>query len=78
MQFRQENDSLVFLPQPQGGPRVSFKLVKSTADEKTFENLRHDFPQKNILRSHKDLARACSWQALKARKMATKFVKNSK
>lgn len=48
MQFRQENDSLVFLAQPQGGPRVPFRLVKSAAEEMTFENLKHDFPQRII------------------------------
>ncbi len=45
MQFRQENDSLVFLAQPQGGQRVPFRLIKSVAEEMTFENLKHDFPQ---------------------------------
>jgi hypothetical protein len=50
MQFRQENDSLVYLAQPQGGPRVPFRLVKSGAEEMTFENLKHNFPQRIIYR----------------------------
>ena len=48
MQFREENGSLVFLPQPQGGPRVSFPLKDSFAGKATFENLKHDFPQRVI------------------------------
>ena len=48
MQFRIENGSLVFLPQPQGGTRVSFPLKDSYAEKVTFENLKHDFPQRVI------------------------------
>ena len=48
MQFREENGTLVFLPQPQGGTRVPFRLVKSADEEMTFENLKHDFPQRII------------------------------
>ena len=48
MQFREENGSLVFLPQPQGGPRVSFPLKDSFGGKATFENLKHDFPQRVI------------------------------
>lgn len=48
MQFREENGSLVFLPQPQGGERVSFPLKDSFVEKATFENLGHDFPQRVI------------------------------
>ncbi|MBC8029272.1 MAG: hypothetical protein H7Z16_04100 [Pyrinomonadaceae bacterium] len=48
MQFREENGSLVFLPQPQGGARVSFPLKDSFGGKATFENLKHDFPQRVI------------------------------
>ena len=48
MQFREENGSLVFLPQPGGGTRVSFPLKDSFAGKATFENLKHDFPQRVI------------------------------
>jgi hypothetical protein len=48
MQFREENGSLVFLPQPQGGTRVSFPLKDSFAGRLTFENKEHDFPQRVI------------------------------
>ena len=48
MQFRVENGSLVFLPQPQGGARVSFPLKDSFGEKVTFENLKHDFPQRVI------------------------------
>ena len=48
MQFREENGSLVFLPQPGGGPRVSFPLKDSFGGKSTFENLKHDFPQRVI------------------------------
>lgn len=48
MQFREENGSLVFLPQPQGGARVSFPVKDSFAGRVTFENLKHDFPQRVI------------------------------
>ncbi|HSS18703.1 MAG TPA: DUF6265 family protein [Pyrinomonadaceae bacterium] len=48
MQFRVENGSLVFLPQPQGGTRVSFPVKDSFGEKFTFENLQHDFPQRII------------------------------
>lgn len=48
MQFRVENGSLVFLPQPQGGTRVPFPLKDSFGGKFTFENLQHDFPQRII------------------------------
>lgn len=48
MQFREENGSLVFLPQPEGGARVSFPLKDSFGGKATFENLKHDFPQRVI------------------------------
>jgi len=48
MQFREENGSLVFLPQPQGGARVSFSLKDSFGGRLTFENKEHDFPQRVI------------------------------
>jgi len=48
MQFREENGRLVFLPQPQGGERVSFPLKNSYGGKLTFENKEHDFPQRVI------------------------------
>jgi uncharacterized protein DUF6265 len=48
MQFREENGSLAFLPQPQGGTRVSFPLKDSFGEKFIFENLNHDFPQRVI------------------------------
>jgi hypothetical protein len=48
MQFREENGSLVFLPQPQGGTRVAFPLKDSFGGKLTFENKEHDFPQRVI------------------------------
>ncbi len=48
MQFREEQGSLVFLPQPQGAPRVSFPLKDFFSGKATFENLKHDFPQRVI------------------------------
>jgi hypothetical protein len=48
MQFRLENGSLVFLPQPQGGRRVSFPIKDAFGGRFTFENLQHDFPQRII------------------------------
>lgn len=48
MQFREENGSLVFLPQPQGGARVPFPLKDSFEGRLTFENKEHDFPQRVI------------------------------
>jgi len=48
MQFREDRGSLVFLPQPQGGARVSFPLKDYFSGKATFENLEHDFPQRVI------------------------------
>jgi hypothetical protein len=48
MQFREENGSLVFLPQPQGGTRTSFPLKDFFGEKLTFENKEHDFPQRVI------------------------------
>ena len=46
MQFREQNGTLAFLPQPQGGAQVTFPLKESTAAKFVFENLKHDFPQR--------------------------------
>ena len=46
MQFREENGTLFFLPQPQGGAQVRFPLKEFTPAKLTFENLTHDFPQR--------------------------------
>jgi hypothetical protein len=46
MQFREENGTLFFLPQPQGGAQVRFPLKEFTPAKLTFENLMHDFPQR--------------------------------
>jgi hypothetical protein len=48
IQIREEVNSLVYLPQPQGGQRVSFPLSKSGQKQYTFENSVHDFPQRII------------------------------
>lgn len=48
MQFREENGTLVFLPQPQGGTRARFPLKDLFAGKMTFENKEHDFPQRVI------------------------------
>lgn len=48
MQFREENGSLIFLPQPQGGTRVAFPLKDSFGGKLIFENKEHDFPQRVI------------------------------
>lgn len=48
MQFWEENGRLVFLPQLQGGERVSFPLKNSYGGKLTFENKEHDFPQRVI------------------------------
>lgn len=48
MQFREENGSLVFLPQPGGGERTSFLLKDFFGEKLTFENKEHDFPQRVI------------------------------
>ena len=48
MQVREENGSLTYMPQPQGGARVSFPLKDSFGEKMTFENKAHDFPQRVI------------------------------
>jgi hypothetical protein len=48
MQFREENGTLTFLPQPQGGTRVPFPLKDFFGGKMTFENKQHDFPQRVI------------------------------
>ena len=48
MQIREENGSLTYMPQPQGGTRVSFPLKNSVGAKMTFENKEHDFPQRVI------------------------------
>lgn len=48
MQLREDQGSLIFLPQPQGGPRVSFPLKDYFSGKATFENVKHDFPQRVI------------------------------
>ena len=48
MQIREENGSLTYMPQPQGGTRVSFPLKNSVGSKMTFENKEHDFPQRVI------------------------------
>lgn len=48
MQLREENGSVVFLPQPQGGTRLRFPLKESVGEKATFENKEHDFPQRVI------------------------------
>ena len=46
MQFREQNGTLAFLPQPQGGPQVTFPLKEFTPAKFVFENLTHDYPQR--------------------------------
>jgi hypothetical protein len=46
MHVREENGSLTYMPQPQGGTRVSFPLKDSFGARMTFENKAHDFPQR--------------------------------
>jgi hypothetical protein len=56
MQFREDHGTLVFLPQPHGGERVSFPLQESVRGRLTFENKTHDFPQRvNYQRKNKQL-----------------------
>jgi len=46
MQFREQNGTLAFLPQPQGGAQVTFPLKEFTPAKYVFENLTHDYPQR--------------------------------
>ena len=48
MQFREQNDTLAFLPQPQGGAQVTFPLKEFTQGKFVFENPSHDYPQRVI------------------------------
>lgn len=48
MQFREQDGTLAFKPQPQGGAVVTFPLKDSFASRFTFENKQHDFPQRVI------------------------------
>lgn len=41
-----EDDEIVYLAQPGGGPGVGFYLVRSEGTSATFENPTHDFPQR--------------------------------
>ena len=46
MQFREQNGTLAFLPQPQVVAQVTFPLKESTRVRFVFENLSHDYPQR--------------------------------
>lgn len=48
LQIREDAGGLTYLPQPQGGERVAFKLNKFDQVKYTFENAAHDFPQRII------------------------------
>ena len=48
MQFREQDGTLAFMPQPQGGALVTFPLKDSFGSRFTFENKQHDFPQRVI------------------------------
>jgi hypothetical protein len=48
MQVREENGTLTYMPQPQGGTPVSFPLKNSVAAKMMFENKEHDFPQRVV------------------------------
>lgn len=61
MQFREDKGSLVFLPQPGGGAQVSFPLKDSFGGKATFENLKHDFPQRVI---YERKGRALMWASI--------------
>lgn len=61
MQFREENGSLVFRPQPQGNPPVSFQLKDAFGGKATFENLKHDFPQRVI---YEQKGKALMWASV--------------
>ena len=41
-----EDDEIVYLAQPNGGPGVGFYLVRAEGTTATFENPTHDFPQR--------------------------------
>jgi hypothetical protein len=48
MPFKEENRSLVFLPQSEGCPRVPFPLKDSYGGKMIFENKEHDFPKSDL------------------------------
>lgn len=48
MRIHQEADGLYFTAQPSGQPQASFKLVSLRDNVATFENPKHDFPQRVI------------------------------
>ena len=48
MRIHQAADGLYFTAQPSGQPPASFKLISLRANVATFENLKHDFPQRVI------------------------------
>jgi Domain of unknown function (DUF6265) len=48
MQIREMAMGLEYVAQPQGGQKVSFKLVKSDNGKYVFENATHDFPQRIV------------------------------
>ena len=48
MRIHQEADGLYFTAQPSGQPQASFKLVSLRDNIATFENPKHDFPQRVI------------------------------
>lgn len=41
-----EDDEVVYLARPGGGPGVGFQLVQAEGTSATFENPSHDFPQR--------------------------------
>jgi hypothetical protein len=41
-----EDDEIVYLAQPNGGPGTGFYLARSEGTSATFENPTHDFPQR--------------------------------
>lgn len=46
LRIEQRGDDLFYVAQPNGIPPTEFKLVKCSATEVVFENLKHDFPQR--------------------------------
>jgi len=54
IRIEQRGDDLFYIAQPNGRPPTEFKLVKSSANEVTFENLQHDFPQQVIYTRNAD------------------------
>jgi hypothetical protein len=50
-----EDDEVIYLAQPGGGPGVGFHLVQADATSATFENPTHDFPQRIRYRREGDV-----------------------